>query len=207
MIDHRRTLFADHDPSADMIEQTIFLGALALVPSIVLSTPVETLGSKHTVFLASCTPSDCPIDLCDPAGGMDAPPVLEHMLASCVVSTSGAGHFVNGPPSGSTASATAYASTSSTRWEGVSRSLKFSRYGTFKTSIDAKAGSLAKGEIAGSATLTARDGGTEAEPFLCFKDGSTKFRAKHDGDWFTCTAAYYCPTVDAGTTPLGTLPE
>lgn len=66
--------------------------------------------------------------------------------------------------------------------------------------IDAKAASLAKGEIAGSVTLGAK-AGADGEPFLCFKDGATKFRASYDLDTYSCTAAYYCPSIDVGTPP------
>lgn len=49
-----------------MMVPTVLVGAFALLPSLALSAPVETLGSKHTFFLATCAPADCPIGLCDP---------------------------------------------------------------------------------------------------------------------------------------------
>ncbi|KAF2441539.1 hypothetical protein P171DRAFT_487998 [Karstenula rhodostoma CBS 690.94] len=164
-----------------MNAQTVFLGALALLPLLASAAPVETLGSKHTAFLASCTSTECPLGLCDPDD----------------YNISGAAYFVNGPPTGTTASATAFAVTSNSRWEGVTRSVTWSRYGSFKINIDAKAASLPKGEIAGQATLTAT--GAADELFLCFKEGNTKFRTNYQGDAYSCTAAYYCPSIQTGT--------
>ncbi|KAL5413849.1 hypothetical protein PMIN03_003530 [Paraphaeosphaeria minitans] len=160
-----------------MIVQTIFLGAIVSLLSLGSAGPVETMGSKHTAFLARCAPTDCPIGLCDPDD----------------FNIYGAAYFVNGPPTGSTASATAFAAVSDSRWEGTARSVTWTRYGSFKINIDAQAASLPKGEIAGQAILTAT--GAAEEQFLCFKEGTTKFRTTYDLDSYTCTASYYCPSI------------
>ena len=127
-------------------------------------------------------------------------------LSLLIVHVFGAAYFVNGPPTGTISLASAFARTPIIGWEGIPRSFAFLRYGTFKTSINANAATLAKGDIAGSATLTTGVGAAGSEPFICFKDGSTKFRTNIDLDSYTCTAAYYCPSVAAGTTPTPTSP-
>ena len=61
--------------------------------------------------------------------------------------------------------------------------------GSFTANISTKAGSLKKGEIAGDATLG-------SEPFVCFKDGVGKFVIQDEGDKYTCTTNYWCPSID-----------
>ena len=63
-VDQRR--FQSRIGLGNMLVQSLLVGAVALLPSIVSAAPVEALGSKHTVFLARCAPTDCPIGLCDP---------------------------------------------------------------------------------------------------------------------------------------------
>lgn len=124
--------------------------------------------------------------------------LVEIYANSAIVNIVGAGYFVNGPPSGTTSSASRFARNNQKTWEGASRSLTLSSYGVLTTSIDAKAASLKQGEIAGTATLAAKAGAANGEPFVCFKDGVTKFRVTYDLDTYSCTATYYCPSLDVG---------
>jgi hypothetical protein len=167
-----------------MISRTLaLLSALALLST---SAPVEILGSKHVAYLSTCVPDDCPIGLC---GGDDF-----NLIA--------AGYFANGPPKGSSASPTALGRLSTfeggIHWEGTKRTVRLgsSGGGSLSTNIAANAKKLAVSEIAGDATLTTGDGGSE--PFVCFRDGTTKFRATYDLDKYSCTADYYCASLDLG---------
>lgn len=160
------------------------LGALALIPSLIAAAPA---GSKHTVYLANCVPEECPIGLCNPDDF--------NLLA--------AAYFRNGPPSSSVTSPTTLGTLSGSisSWEGTRRSVRLGSEGTFATNIAAGAKSAAKSDIVGEATLTSASiigiGGT-AEPFVCFRDGTTKFTARYETDRYTCTADYYCPSIDTG---------
>jgi hypothetical protein len=69
--------------------------------------------------------------------------------------------------------------------------MRFSTAGTFTSNIGAGAKTAAKGSIAGDGTL-----GTE--PFVCFKDGTTKFRVNYDDELHTCTTEYWCASIDVG---------
>lgn len=166
-----------------IVSTTALLGALALLLALSQAAPA---GSKHTVYLATCVPEDCPIGLCDPEDF--------NLIA--------AGYFRNGPPTSTYTAPTALGTLSgfSSSWEGTKRSVRLGTDGTFTSNISAAAKTAAKGDIAGDGTLAGGSLiGDSSEPFICFKDGSTKFRATHDLDDYTCTAAYYCPSVDVGT--------
>ncbi|KAF2690647.1 hypothetical protein K458DRAFT_412008 [Lentithecium fluviatile CBS 122367] len=159
--------------------------AASAFATAVVAAPVETLGSKHVVYLSTCVPNECPIGLCDPEDF--------NLIA--------AAYFRNGPPATSTASPTTLGPISSfgsgpASWEGTKRSVRLGTDGTYTSNIARGAKSLAKGEIAGDGELK----GVGSEPFVCFKDGATKFRATYELDRYTCTADYYCPSIDAGTT-------
>jgi len=166
-----------------MILSTI-LAASALIATI-SAAPIETQGSKHVVYLSSCAPDDCPIGLCDPED----------------FNIVGAGYFRNGPPASSSASASALGRLSSVgsgrTWEGSKVTTRIGTDGAFTSNIARGANSLAKGEIAGDGEL--KPSGASSEPFVCFRDGVTKFKATYDYERYTCTAAYYCPSIDVGT--------
>jgi hypothetical protein len=166
---------------------TMILSALLAASAIVATisaAPVETQGSKHVVYLSSCAPDDCPIGLCDPED----------------FNIVGAGYFRNGPPASNSASATALGRLSSVssgqKWEGSKITTRIGSEGAFTSNIARGAKSLAKGSIAGDGELKPTG---LSEPFVCFRDGATKFKASYDGDRYTCTADYYCPSIDVKT--------
>jgi hypothetical protein len=160
-----------------MIFTTVSLLAATLLSSLALSSPLAPLGSKHNVYLISCTPNTCPIGDCDPG---------EFTITA-------AAYFRNGPITESTSRITVPTSLGKItgyqpKWEGVKRTVKVAD-GSFTANISTKAGSLKKGEIAGDATLG-------SEPFVCFKDGVGKFVIQDEGDRYTCTTNYWCPSID-----------
>lgn len=76
-------------------------------------------------------------------------------------------------------------------WEGVKWRVKVWRDKMFAAAIDAGAGALAKGSLAGSVKL-------DDEEYVCFKDGVTEVRVRDDGVRGDCVADYWCAGVDAG---------
>jgi hypothetical protein len=161
-----------------MILTTASLLAATLLPSLALAGPLAPLGSKHNVYLVHCSPDECPIGLCDPG---------EFTITA-------AAYFRNGPITDSTSRITTPTTLGkltgyNLKWEGVKRTVKVAD-GSFTVNISAKAASVKKGELAGDATL-----GTE--PFVCFRDGVGAFAIRDDGDRYTCTTDYWCPSIDA----------
>jgi hypothetical protein len=151
----------------------------ALLPAICLSAPTAA-GSKHNVYLTHCQPTDCSDFDCDPE---------ENRITA-------AAYFANGPiTDGSTSriqKPTTLATINQSAWEGTKRTLRLGTAGSFTSNISSTARTAAKGTIAGDATL-----GTE--PFVCFKDGTTKFSVTYEYDTYTCTTDYWCPSTDVGT--------
>jgi hypothetical protein len=161
-----------------MIFTTASLLAATLLSSLALSSPLGPLGSKHNVYLIHCSPNECPIGDCDPGE----------------FSITAAAYFRNGPITESTSLITVPTSLGKLtgyqpKWEGVKRTVRVAD-GSFTANISAKAGSTKKGEIAGDATLG-------SEPFVCFKDGVGRFAIQVEGDRYTCTTDYWCPSIDA----------
>ncbi|CAI6338341.1 unnamed protein product [Periconia digitata] len=154
--------------------------ALSALSAIASSAPVEVLGSKHVNYLATCYPDDCPIGLCY---------IGDFKILA-------AGYFANGPPKSATASPTSTGTLSTflgnTAWEGDTKSVRVGTVGTLSTNIQKGANSLKQSEFAGDAKLS---GGEE---FVCFRDGTTKFKITYDLDRYTCTGEYYCPSTDIG---------
>jgi hypothetical protein len=162
---------------------TTLLAVTALFTSI-SAAPIDdpsTQGSKHVIYLSSCAPDDCPIGLCDPDD----------------FNIVGAGYFRNGPPTTTSGSATTLgrlaSSYSGFAWEGSKLTVRVGTDGAFTSNIAKGAKALAKGQIAGDGELKPSVG--TSEPFVCFRDGVTTFKATYDLDRYTCTAAYYCPSV------------
>jgi hypothetical protein len=158
---------------------------LAVLPALTLSAPTAA-GSKHNVYLVHCEYTDCDGWDCDPGE-----------------TSFTAGAFFRDGPIAEGSSTRIQRPTSLTRlsgsqatWEGSKRTIRFGTSGTFTSNISASAKTAAKGSIAGDATL-----GTE--PFVCFKDGATKFRITYDDEPHTCTTDYWCPSVEVG----GEVPE
>ncbi|KAF2261476.1 hypothetical protein CC78DRAFT_356002 [Lojkania enalia] len=152
------------------------VAALALLPTFVLSAP---LGSKHNIYLVHCDPVKCPIGLCYPG---------EFQITA-------AAFFANGPinPDSSTNSPTSLGQLSGyqPKWEGIQRRVAVGTMGTFASNFPASASTAEKGSIVGDASLG-------SEPFVCFKDGATKFTIKYDAADYTCTTDYWCPSVEVG---------
>lgn len=149
-----------------------------MIPTLTLSAPTEVAGSKHTVYLVRCEPNECPIGACDPG---------EFLINA-------AAYFRSGPVSGSSRvkpTSLVQIDGNQPAWEGQKRTFKLGREGTFTTNIPTSAKTADKGSIAGDATLG-------SEPFVCFKDGTTKFTTDVDDDRYTCSADYYCPSIDVG---------
>ncbi|KAF2463987.1 uncharacterized protein BDR25DRAFT_307462 [Lindgomyces ingoldianus] len=155
-------------------EATATLLFLSIFLSEALAAPA---GSKHNIYLVKCEPNECPIGLCDPG---------EFTIM-------GAALFRNGPVTSGTrvTKPDVFTEVSGYRsqWEGAKRTVRMGTDGTLTSNISSGAAALAKGQIAGDATLG-------SEPFTCFKDGSTKFTISRDGDAYTCTTSYWCPSVD-----------
>ncbi|KAF2709363.1 hypothetical protein K504DRAFT_346698, partial [Pleomassaria siparia CBS 279.74] len=136
------------------------------------------LGSKHNIYLVHCEPNECPIGDCDPGE----------------FTTTAAAYFRNGPITESTTKVSTPTALGrltgyQPKWEGIKRTVRVGTAGSFTSDIGAKAASLKKGDIAGDGTLG-------AEPFACFRDGTGKFLIADDGDRYTCTTEYWCPSVD-----------
>ncbi|KAJ4295460.1 hypothetical protein N0V90_007472 [Kalmusia sp. IMI 367209] len=109
------------------------------------------MASKHNIYLATCRRSpDCLLVICN------NPPQF-----------TAAAYYANGITNANSPTELATVTDPASPWEGTPRTGRF-RTTTFTSSIDAGAKALAKGEIAGQATL-----GTEE--FICFKDGQSKF--------------------------------
>ncbi|KAF2275250.1 uncharacterized protein EI97DRAFT_475860 [Westerdykella ornata] len=151
-----------------MLSQLALL--LALVPSLALSVPTAA-GSKHNVYLVRCQPSDPDEDVIVAAAFFRDGPIKE-------------GSTLQNP------TALVTVSGSSPEWEGRQRRVRLDE-GTFTTNISADAKKAAKGSIAGDAKLG-------SEPFVCFKDGTTKFSVRYDRERYSCTTDYWCPSIDVG---------
>lgn len=150
---------------------------LALIPSIALSAPTSVAGSSHNVYLVRCQ-SDCQGWSC---GGNGDVIVAAAFFRDGPIQD---GSSVQRPNSFATVSG------SSPDLEGKQRRFRLDD-GTFTTNISADAKTASKGAIAGDAKL-------ESEPFVCFKDGTTKLRLRSDGDRYSCTVDYWCPSIDVG---------
>jgi hypothetical protein len=153
---------------------------LAVLPALALSAPTAA-GSKHNVYLVRCEYSDC--------DGWDCDPEETRFTA---------GAFFRDGPIAEGSSTRIQRPTSLTRlsgaqtaWEGSKRTIRFGSAGTFTSNISTSAKSATKGSIAGDGTLG-------SEPFVCFKDGATKFRVTYDDEPYTCTTDYWCPSIDVG---------
>lgn len=154
----------------------------AILPTLALSAPAAPAGSKHNVYLVHCEPNECPIGSCDPGD----------------FTITAAAYFRNGPIAEGTTSRVQTPTTlarlngDNTRFEGSRRTFRFGSDGTFTTNIPASARTAASGSIAGDATLG-------EEPFVCFKDGKTKFQINNDDERYTCTTDYWCASTDTST--------
>lgn len=150
--------------------------ALTFLSSIAQAAPVNAIqaGSKHNLYLVTC-----------------ARPAT---LLSPVTTFTAAAYFANGPVEAGSRNKVPTQSAAVTDpaqpWEGVTRAANLALVGVFSSSIDANATTLAKGQIAGSATL-----GTEE--FVCFTDGATTFESRSvlGAVQYACVAYYWCPSI------------
>ncbi|KAF2639840.1 hypothetical protein P280DRAFT_470449 [Massarina eburnea CBS 473.64] len=162
-----------------MMHLATLLGTSLALSVITLAAPVSDtqMGSKHTVYLSTCTRRatvpDCPIV------------ILCNQPAAPAQTYTAAAYFVNSRPQANLPTEVAVVSTSLEPWEGTQRVAKF-RTATFSSVIDAGAKGLSKSDVAGSARLGNED-------FACFKDGETVFAA--DG-LTSCRADYWCASLD-----------
>ena len=155
--------------------------AILLIASISAAAPA---GSKHNLYLVKCEPEDCPIGLCDPGD----------------FTITAATYFANGPVADSTRIITPDGIGKLSGYNpgfesATSKSVRLGREGTLSWSIATASKSLTKGSLAGTATLG-------AEPFACFKDGTSKFTIRDDGDRYKCVADYWCGSIDITPTPV-----
>lgn len=145
--------------------------SLALICSSVVLAAATPLASKHNIYLATCKRDpDCLLIICN------APP-----------STTAAAYYANGITNANRPSEFATVADPASPWEGASRKGKF-RTATLSSAIDAGAKALAKGQIAGSATLG-------KEEFVCFRDGQSKFTTEDDDSTVNCVADYWCAST------------
>jgi hypothetical protein len=162
--------------------------ALALFSGVAFSSPVSTVqqGSKHTLYLSTCTRRG----LGDSDGDCDLLILCPRQRSSTY---SAVAYYANGGiDSGSqrNKNPTQIATVETSPWEGSTPKAKLGRAGEFSSYIDAGAKAFAKGEIAGSAKLG-------DEGFVCFKDGVTKITGRDElGDpEYSCVTDYWCPSI------------
>ncbi|ORY09162.1 hypothetical protein BCR34DRAFT_568883 [Clohesyomyces aquaticus] len=157
-----------------MFKTTTVLCALSLLLSSTLAAPA---GSKKNIYLLKCEPNECPIGVCEPD---------EFTVTAAAL-------FRNGPVKAGATTAKpdvlALLSGYRPKWEGTRRTVRLGTEGTLTTNISAGAASLPKSQIAGDATLG-------NENLVCFKDGSTTFGITYEGDRYTCTTTYWCPSIE-----------
>lgn len=161
------------------------LGLWAAIPTVLAlpTTPspaeMATLGSKHNLYLVSCTPK-CLLGLICARQTKDQTYTAVLFYANGAVDT-----LPNTSPTAMTT-----ISSHPPAWEGATYSALLDRYGLFSSYIDKNAAKIAKGQIAGSAKL-------EDEDFVCFRDGQTGFTFSADLGLsrYTCTAGYWCPSI------------
>jgi hypothetical protein len=151
--------------------------ALALFTASSSSAPTPSnaieAGSKHTLYLVTC---------------------LYNTLNQGTYSYyTAAAYYSNGPhDSAPTLNPDAFTTISYPyqEWEGKNYTARLATYYTMTSRIDAAAGNLKKGDIAGSATV-------DTEEFACFVDGETSVVVRNGlgAQQAACTAEYYCPSI------------
>lgn len=187
-----------------MLQSGLALVAVTLLSSLTLALPIEPsntadAGSSHNLYLVTCAVR----------AGRNS---VQNVSALAFFNTPITSNPVRGPPGGGgwdndpKADQAALISNPAAPWEGTISASVWSNT-NFTSSIDKQAGTLAKGNIAGSATLN-------KEQYICFKDGDTEIGIKEDngdgrGDWgpgrgrgrprVQCTADYWCASFDQGT--------
>lgn len=159
---------------------------LSLLFCMATAVPIDSIqmGSKHTLYLATCTRRTSPIPDC---------PLIIICPAQAVVTYTAVAYFAGGPIESSRNSNPTQIATVSEPvqpWEGTQRVAKLGRNSDFSSNINAGAEGLEKGQIAGEAKM-------DTEDFVCFRDGETSFAARNDIgiEQYSCTADYWCPSI------------
>jgi hypothetical protein len=154
--------------------------ALPIIATLAAPLSPTPMGSKHTLYLSSCTNYNiipiCPIPiLCD----------KETANSAKATPYTAATYFASGRPPSNYPTEVAVVSATPQAWEGTQRVAKF-RSGDFSSVIDAGAKALKKGDVAGSARMG-------NEEFACFKDGETSFTVDAVN---ACKADYWCASLE-----------
>ncbi|KAH7130818.1 hypothetical protein B0J11DRAFT_566774 [Dendryphion nanum] len=174
---------------------------LLLAP--ILSSPLPTdpistiLGSKNTLYLVTCstrnTPTpNCPIPILCPSSTLQKRQQVRTFTALS--------YYTNGPissPSSQMPSSFTIITDPAESWEGRQRSAKIglgdgAKKASFKANIARDAGELAKGGLAGEASV-------DEEGFVCFKDGETEVGGgggRGGAAEVQCIADYWCGSID-----------
>ncbi|KAF2726802.1 hypothetical protein EJ04DRAFT_597366 [Polyplosphaeria fusca] len=163
--------------SPSLVAALLTTGILAVPAPVPVPVEAIAMGSRHNLYLTTCTPKCLLGILCS----------RQSRGFTAVI------YYANGAVDTLTdASPTQMTTVSSTaaRWEGARRSADMGSSGAFSSNIDSGAASLDKGQIAGTAMLS-------DEGFACFRDGETTFRFSDNLGLSTnsCTADYWCPSV------------
>lgn len=164
----------------------VFLAFFLLPESACAPVEAIQLGSKHTLYLTTCTRQsiipDCPLII-----------LCARQQRS---SYKAVAYYANGPIESNRNTYPTQMTTVSQNgepWEGEQRTASIGRVGQFSSTIDTSGGSLKKGEIAGLAKLG-------EEEFVCFRNGVTSIPVRDGFDLdllgrTVCTADYWCPSI------------
>lgn len=148
--------------------------AVHFVTAIAIPANAIQMGSRHNLYLTTCTRIDPDNDNATSAPRYTA-----------------VAYFADGPiESHQTLTDIATVTDPAQRWEGTQRVAKLGKSGSFSSRINTDAARLKKGEIAGSAVM-------DNEDFVCFKDGSTAFVVTKDltDQPYSCKTDYWCPSI------------
>jgi hypothetical protein len=148
---------------------------LMISVAVAVAIPVSSIqmGSRHNLYLTTCTPIDPDDDNTSAASKYTA-----------------VAYFANGPIETNQAlTDIATVTDPAQRWEGTQR-VALLGSGSFSSRIDASAARLEKGQIAGTAVMNDED-------FVCFKDGTTSFVVTKGltNKPYTCKTDYWCPSI------------
>jgi len=153
-----------------------FAAAFAFHVVTIIALPVSSIqmGSRHNLYLTTCTRIDTDDD-----------------KTSAAPKYTAVAYFANGPiESHQSLTDIATVTDPAQRWEGTQRVARLSGSSTFSSRISADATRIGKGEIAGTAVL-------DNEDFVCFKDGSTAFVVTKDltNEPYSCKTDYWCASI------------
>jgi hypothetical protein len=148
--------------------------AFQIVTAAAIPVSSVQMGSRHNLYLATCT-------LIDP----------EDDATAAASKYTAVAYFANGPIEFNQAlTDIATVTDPAQRWEGTQRVTRVGRTSSFSSRISADAARVAKGELAGTAVL-------DDEDFVCFKDGSTAFVVTKEltNEPYSCKTDYWCASI------------